>query len=147
MKEHLSSHKDLKELIFSLIDEAKTVTFAELRWIPGFSGELTACIAPNLVVWAEISTEAISAINALIADGRIIVQPYSGWLGQMIYAFDRGILRLPLAKRVRPYKRPRWLPVYIAEAEWSRKVDERFNGGRPKRGRPPKSRFLTVGDN
>jgi hypothetical protein len=138
---------DLKERIFSRIDEYKTVTFAELRRIPGFSGDQTACIAPNLVVWAEISNEAIAAINELIADGRIIMKPYSGWPGLMIYAFDRGILRLPLAKRVRPYKRPRWLPVYIAEAEWSRKLDERSNGWRPKRGRPPKKRFLTLGDN
>ena len=139
---------DLKERIFSRVEEYKTVTFAELRRIPGFSGDQTACIAPNLVVWAEISNEAIAAINELIADGRIIVQSYSsGWPGLMMYAFDRGILPLPLAKRVRPYKRPRWLPVYIAEAEWSRKLDERSNGWRPKRGRPPKKRFLTLGDN
>ena len=134
---------DLKERIFSRVEAYKTVTFAELRWIPGFRGEKTACIAPNLVVWAEISSEAIAALNSLIADGRIIMQPYSsGWPGLMIYAFDRGILPLPLAKRVRPYKSPRWLPVYIAEAEWSRRFDERFNGGRP-----PKKRFLKLGDN
>ena len=147
MKNQLPA-SDLKERIFSRIDEDKTVTFAELRWIPGFSGDQTACIAPNVVIWTEISSEAIAAINELIADGRIIMQPYgSGWQGLMTYAFDRGVLSLPLAKRVRPYKRPRWLPVYIAEAQWSREVGERFNGERPRRGRPPKTRFLTVGDN
>ena len=147
MKNQLPA-SDLKERIFSRIDEHKTVTFAELRWIPGFSGEKTACIAPNVVIWAQISNEAIAAINELIADGRIIMQPYSSELSGLItYAFDREVLSLPLAKRIHPYKRPRWLPVYIAEAEWSRKLDERFNGGRPKRGRPPKKRFLKLGDN
>lgn len=148
MKEHVSSLQDLKKRIFSRIGKVKTLTFAELRWIPGFSGEKTACISQNVVVWTEISSEAISAINELIEEGSIEVRPYRpGWQGVMTYGFDGGVLPLPLAKAGRSYKRPRWLPVYIAEAQWSRKVDERLNGGRPKRGRPPKKRFLKVGDN
>ena len=148
MKDQLPASQDLKKRIFSRIGKVKTVTFAELRWIPGFSGEKTACISPNIIVWTEISSEAISAINELIAEGRIELRPYRpGWQGVMTYGFDGGVLPLPLAKAVRPYKRPRWLPVYIAEAKWSREVGERFNGGRPSRGRPPKKRFLKVGDN
>jgi hypothetical protein len=148
MKEELSASVDLKKRIASRIDELKTVTFAELRWIPGFRGEKTACISQNVVVWTEISSEAISAINELIEEGSIEVRPYRpGWQGVMTYGFDGGVLPLPLAKAVRPYKRPRWLPVYLAEAKWSRKVDERFNGGLPRRGRPPKKRFLKLGDN
>ena len=148
MKEHLPASQDLKQRIFSFLDKYKTVTFAEMKWIPGFSGEKTACISPNVIVWTEISTEAISAINELIAEGSIEVRPYRpGWQGVMTYGFDGGVLPLPLAKRARPYERPRWLPVYLAEAEWSRKVDERFNGPLPRRGRPPKKRLLKVGDN
>ena len=65
MGNQFSAPSDLKERIFSRIDEHKTVTFAELRWIPGFSGEKTACIAPNVVIWAQISYEAIAAINEI----------------------------------------------------------------------------------
>jgi hypothetical protein len=145
MKKVVPISSTLKDRIFTFIHERCTVTFAELRLIAGFSGDRLACVAPNVVVWADMSEEAITAINELIVEGHIVMQSYgSGWTGLMTYGFDRGILPFPLARRLQPYKRPRWLPVYIADAEWVQKMDERQRGGSARRGRPPKKRFLRM---
>ena len=108
MKDQLSIRSTLKEQIFSYISDQRTVTFAQLRWLPGFRGDETAYVAPNIVIWADMSDEAIIAVNELLAEGLVVMQPFSPlWQGLMTYAFDGGTLSLPLARRMRRYKKPR----------------------------------------
>ncbi len=85
------------------------ISFAELKLIDGFSGQ--KCIHPegfdNVVIWNGVSQEFVDAFAALTASGDIEVKSCS----VIVYFCDGESLPLPVAKSIRKYKTPHWLPV------------------------------------
>ena len=88
-----------------------SVTFAELSRLPGFNGDLSMCIdgdrASGIVLWSSKSREAIDAIETIRKEEEYELRPTA----QLTYLIDGACLNLPLAKAMRHYKKPRWIPV------------------------------------
>lgn len=65
----------------------------------------------SLVIWDGVSQEFAEAIESLLADRVIVLKPCS----TMVYMADRQILDgYPVAKHVRRYTKPHWLPVTLS---------------------------------
>jgi hypothetical protein len=104
----------MKAEILELIRRKQAVSFVELaREIPGFSdpfgGGLDMAVSAwgNVILWTDLTAEAIQAMQELEAEGKIdahLCGPFPYWI-------DGATLNLPLAKPKRSYKKPRWLPV------------------------------------
>lgn len=105
----------LKKEIFDRVKEFNYVTFAELRDFEGFAGDMTMTAGVNVILWQNMSNEAIHAVKALMSEGKIIMIPPSSTL---VYAIDGCVLNLPLAAytkgKPKEYKKPRWLPMLLA---------------------------------
>jgi len=102
----------MRDLILRFVHEQPGATFVELcREIPGFSGKFksTAGDYPNIVLWENVSAEAIDVLTQLEADGKIRFKPTV----PLTYMADGEILRLPIAKGLKEYKSPHWLPVVL----------------------------------
>ena len=107
----------LKTQIEEFITKRDHVTYAELsNHIPGFKrkvpeGELSYLIEDgrfdNLIFWVNVSDEAVAALDRLMRDGRIHRVPTSA----LVYFADGKALSIPIAKKVRSYKKPHWFPV------------------------------------
>lgn len=94
------------------------VSLVELaRDIPGFAGdEMWVHHENKVAVWANMSKEAISAMTRLVASNDIEATPSSS----MVYAFDGGVLDLPVAKSLtKKYAKPHWFPMVFAGARGS----------------------------
>lgn len=107
-----TSPETLKAQILDRITKLRSgVTFVELRDIPGFEGDQLILLdgpgIANVVLWCGVSQEAVTAIQELLAEGRITYSQAH----VLAYLIDGGTLSLPLAKRAKAYKRLRWLPV------------------------------------
>lgn len=103
----------MKESILKYIKERQGVSFVELsRDIPGFNGERTLKHATfeNLFLWFDLSDEAINALLDLIKNDEVKVRVAT----PMIYYIDGMVPQLPIAKNLRGYKEPRWLPVTLS---------------------------------
>lgn len=85
------------------------VSFVELEdHISGFKGDFEyGDFDQNLLYWSGISEEAISAIQDLVRDGRLTMKRTDF----LVYLIDGKILKMPIAKSIRAYKRLRWLPI------------------------------------
>lgn len=88
------------------------VTFTELSRIEGFSGGgLTWSIRnekiSNVVIWVDMTREAVDAIETIIAEGKYEMVPTT----PLTYLIDGSMLKLPLAKSVRHYKKEHWVPT------------------------------------
>ena len=100
--------KTIKERIFDYIKGSGHVSYAELsRDIEGFDGDFVDQLKPGLILWSGLSLEASQAINELVKEKAITINAAS----VMVYMIDGIMPRLPVAKRIKPYKNPRWLPV------------------------------------
>lgn len=101
----------MKEQIFNYVLRNGGVTFAEIPLICGdaANGALAMYIPeyPNIILWDGLSDEVIDAINALLKEEKIHLHPTIA----MVYLCDGAAVRLPIAKTIRHYKSPRWLPV------------------------------------
>ncbi len=64
---------------------------------------------PNVFLWFDVTQELADCIIDLV--GRQVVYPHPS--NYLVYLFDGGVPRLPIATRVtaRGYKKPHWLPV------------------------------------
>jgi len=101
---------DLKAQIFQYVRERDRATFAEFsRDIPGVKGEFEMRLngLENIVLWAQMSSDAVDALNDLLKEERLFMIP----TGTLTYLIDGGSLTYPVAKSARNYKKPRWLPV------------------------------------
>lgn len=107
----------------TLVDELKTsiaeylrhrsgVSIIELsRDIDGFAGDKAwGNNEKNIVFWDGMSEQAIPAMSSLIAECKIIPTITN----PLVYAYDGGMLNLPLAKRLISSKNTRWLPLVFA---------------------------------
>ena len=104
----------LKDDIFALIEARDWVSFAELSKLPGFNDPggnklgLTHSKHPSLLIWANMSEEAVAAMQELREEGSIIYEH-----GSVIsYMVDGAMMKLPIARRIRDYKKPHWLPTF-----------------------------------
>lgn len=103
----------MKDAILNYVRERQGVSFAELsKDIPGFRGERTLRHTPhkNLFVWFDLSEEAVSALTELLEKERITVKVTN----PLIYICDGMIPQAPVAKKLRDYATPHWLPVSIS---------------------------------
>lgn len=107
----------LKATISAYLDRRSGVSFVELsRDIDGFHGDLAwGSNETNVVFWTAMSKEAIDAMMQLIREGKI--KPTATESTLMVYAFDGGVIDMPIATSVRrKYAKPRWLPTVFSGA-------------------------------
>jgi len=103
----------MKSEILDLIRRKQAVSFVELaREIPGFTAttggmDMVVSAWENVVLWTDLSREAIHAMQELEAEGSIDAH----LCGVFPYLIDGATLNLPVAKPKRSYRKPRWLPV------------------------------------
>jgi len=101
----------VKKQILEYVQERGNVSFAELMRLGGDAakGDQALCLEeyPNLIMWAGMSQPFIKAIEELLEEGRLVEKPTS----LLVYMADGMLLRMPLAKSKRHYKKPRWTPV------------------------------------
>ena len=111
-KPELDSDAPLKERVAEYVRKTDYVTFAELGSRFGaafFDGEYAMLARPNIVFWAGMSEEAVTAISELKKEGVIHFQPTQA----ITYLIDGRSLSFPIVKQARDYKKPHWLPVTI----------------------------------
>lgn len=93
------------------VDDYDNVTMAELSrdWPEHFSDgtHSLSVSSPNVIVWINMSEEGCAVLEWFMAQKR--VEPCA-WMAYMI---DGSMLRLPLVKSRRLYKRPHWLPIKL----------------------------------
>jgi hypothetical protein len=85
------------------------LTFIELlKFLPYLKGDYSYWTGnENIILWEGLSEQCIGVLAALLRANKISIQPAS----ERTYLADGGILRLPLVKANRRYKKPHWLPV------------------------------------
>jgi hypothetical protein len=99
------------------INQTDYVSFAELASRFGRAnfngGDRVIELEPNLILWGGLTQEASDAVRGLLSDGIIAVHPSS----LMVYMADGCIPRMPIAKRIKAYKKEHWLPVTLRPAK------------------------------
>ena len=89
------------------------VSFMELHnTFPGlFGGETALCFPdfPTLIVWQGFTQEGADVLLNVLNGRRLFLYPCP----TLIYAIDGGGLSLPVAKRIRHYRHPHWLPMVL----------------------------------
>lgn len=120
---NLELKEKLKEEFLKKILEYNHVTFAELMNFEGARGECEISAAPdypNLIMWSGISLEASEALRELVNEKKIERQSCSSFT----YLIDGSVLKIPVAKNLKNYKKPRWLPVaFCRPKDWVRPKD------------------------
>ena len=104
----------MKEEIYNFIKKKKGgVSFIELEeQVEGFKGDkyLVSGEYKNLIVWQNVSQQAIDSIGELLAEERITAQSTT----PLVYLIDGGrYLNFPIAKKSQDYKNPRWMPCVL----------------------------------
>jgi hypothetical protein len=107
--------KTLKDSVLDMIMERDHVSFAEINGIEGARGEFAFYPGPfpNCILWPYCSEALVKALGELLNEKKIHVKIASSVL---VYGVD-GLLPkgLPLAKSMRDYKQPHWLPVVFTK--------------------------------
>jgi hypothetical protein len=110
---------ELKAAIWAFVGREQSVSFAELeREFPehfDHPDRVAITLEPyeNVILWSGTSTELASSIVELAQASLIVTKAVSAF----IYSIDGAMLRLPLARFLRSYKHPRWLPVIFHTPE------------------------------
>lgn len=86
---------------------AEIVRIAEEADIPA-EGGIAVLAAENCCLWAGCSEELAAAIERLVSSASPVRMVGAS---SLTYLLDGQSLRLPIAKKIRPYKKLRWLPV------------------------------------
>lgn len=86
------------------------VSMVELSRIPEFTGDMVLFGEPGCVIWTRCTQEAITALRRLMDSQQVLIRQTQ----PLVYLVDGGTIDLPLAKRLRPYKHPHWLPVALS---------------------------------
>ena len=102
---------DLETRISNRLVTDDYVSFAELA--KSFPEEFHADngvslnIRRNLIIWSGITERGARAIGNLLSEKQIACYPAQ----PLIYLCDGLALNLPIARRIRDYAKPHWLPV------------------------------------
>ena len=111
---NIDRDSDLKTQVYQRIRMDAGVSFVELKQaFPDEFGDKykdTAMCHPKhktILFWVCISSDMITALNNLIADGLIKMTSTS----HMVYLMDGSYLSFPIATREYDYKREHWMPV------------------------------------
>lgn len=99
-------YKRIKIGIMQMVEERVGVSFVELWEIEGTRGPIQMDLRVNLTVMAGLSRFAVEAIKDLLDERRIIIKTCS----LLVYYVDGALLSMPIAKKIRDYKVPHWLP-------------------------------------
>ena len=67
----------------------------------------------NILLWQPVSQAMAEALNSASNNGRIVMKATQ----PIVYAIDGKMLRIPLARKARQYRTPRWLPVTFSPAQ------------------------------
>jgi hypothetical protein len=115
-----TTHKDidpslpLKDQIEKYITQRDHVSFAELarEWPMHFHDGNLDYLWENdnvgeTVLWSGLSRQGFETISELLKADKIYFHPSN----TLTYLVDGTILKLPIAKGMRKYKTPHWLPV------------------------------------
>ena len=86
---------------------AEIISIAEEAGIPT-EGDIAVLVAENCCIWAGCSEELASCLERLVGADRP-VQVVAVQL--LVYLLDGQTLNLPIATKIRPYKKMRWLPI------------------------------------
>lgn len=102
----------LKQKILNKIKLGGT-TFVTLEKIEGFKGDgkidINLSGFKNLILWTQVCAEAELAIQELIAEKEIQMNP----IDVVAYEAEGLCLDLPVAKKYHDYSKPHWVPVYF----------------------------------
>ena len=99
----------------SLLDYIEThddVSFVEATRVLGEHLDTTGTLGlhvpgfDNVLLWDGLSREAVDVLKELMESK----QAHWRHTGALVYWVDGEILDYPIAKSLRPYKSPRWLP-------------------------------------
>jgi hypothetical protein len=101
------TNQEMSERIVSIVAERDHVSFVELidACGPDAIGDLQLELKPNLVLWVGVSPIFEEAFHLALKR----IRPYPDT--PMVYFMDGRALNLPIAKSIRAFKQPRWLPV------------------------------------
>ena len=106
----MSTDQIKNDIISMLQKRGNGLSFVNLNSIQGFSGTHELYNPDkNVVLWSDMSLEAVEAISSLIDDRIIELIPTS----PLTYHVDGKLLKYPLVKSDRAYKKTRWLPTSI----------------------------------
>lgn len=112
----------MKNEIYDFIDKkGGGISFVELERIDGFKGDFEMLLEPkNIIFWQGINQVAITAINELLEEKRIVCYPSS----VLVYLFDGKQMNLPICNKIsfKKYKNPRWLPVVFWTSEQFQRI-------------------------
>ena len=109
----------LEDRVVALIAErGGGVSFVELeREFPEeFEGQehaMSLTDYENIMLWQPVSPAMVGALNSACNDSRIVMKPAP----QIVYLVDGKFPKMPIARKLRHYKTPRWLPVTFSPAE------------------------------
>ena len=88
----------------------KGLSFVELlRAFPDARGDYALEIRENLVLWVNLSRDAVRVITEALRDKAVEVRPTH----LLVYVIDGTTLDLPIAKKARGYKKLHWLPAVL----------------------------------
>ena len=99
----------MRDAILNEIRNRGAASFVNLQnAVEGFKGDREMYLSDyEWVYWIGISSEAIEVINSLQKDRLIELNPCH----LLIYMVDGEVLKLPLVRSARKYKKPHWMPV------------------------------------
>lgn len=106
----------LKGEILNYIERNSPVTFAELKrdFRDDFPGSYVYDFPEKgIILWDHMSERFIQCLKDLIKDGSI-----EGLISEpMVYLYDGGMPRYPVASSIRVYNETHWLPI-VFTSKW-----------------------------
>ena len=90
----------------------------------------------NIMLWQPVSQALAGALDSAMNSGCIVMKPAP----ELEYFLDGKVFKTPTARKLRHYKRPRWLPVTFSPAQAETTTSLSLSGRRPGRS-PPEADF------
>lgn len=113
---------ELVQMAVDLVYERNYVSFVELQalWASHFDVKgdyaITLDTNENIVFWSGVSERFSRLFNLLEGHDKVKLAPTDYWA----YLIDGCVLRLPLVKTRRNYKKPHWLPAVVCRRDGRR---------------------------
>ena len=115
--------KNIKDYIVNWLNENEDITMNGLQSHEEFnkisSGDFSWTVShkngneTNIVMMNNVSQECIDSFIELIDKDIIKIKPTS----LMVAMIDGNILGVPVAKSIRNYKTPRWIPMLVEKSK------------------------------